>query len=292
MDTKLLEDLAAVAATGSLSRAAAQRHVTHPAFGRRLKQLEAWAGVALLDRASLPVRLTAAGQALLEQAQPLLQGLLHTRTQLQRAAVADAGVRLRIGTGRTLARTVVADWLTRMRRPLAKCPVEVVTRSMADIAALFERGEVDLLCCYEHPALSLPLSSQRFRHLTVARDRLVPVSAADPQGQARHALQAGPLIAYAPGLALGRLLHDHLARHTEPIPGTWVCDSADAIHEFVRRGLGVAWLPWSLVAGDCRQGLLKVLGGRSEVVAFDVRLYRHRARGSAPLEAIWSATDG
>jgi DNA-binding transcriptional LysR family regulator len=198
---------------------------------------------------------------------------------------------LRIGTGRTLARTLVADWLSRLRRPLQACTVEVVTRSMAEIGALFEQGDVDLLCCYEHPSLSMPLSAQRFRHLTLARDRLVPVSLANAQGQARHALSTGPLIGYAPSLALGRLLRDHLARQTEPLPAALVCDSADAIHEFVRRGLGVAWLPWSLVAGDCRQGLLKSLGGRSEAIPFDVRLYRPRARGTAMLEAVWAATD-
>jgi DNA-binding transcriptional LysR family regulator len=34
MQTKWLEDLIALSHTGSLTRAAEQRHVTHPAFGR------------------------------------------------------------------------------------------------------------------------------------------------------------------------------------------------------------------------------------------------------------------
>lgn len=295
MDTKLLEDLAAVADTGSLAKAAARRHVTHPAFGRRLRQLETWAGAALLDRSAVPTRLTPAGQALLAEARPLLAQLTRARRQVQsHAPSSSAGPVLRIGTGRTLARTLVADWLVKMRMPLKGVAIEVVTRSMADVCALFEQGDVDLLCCYEHPALSLALSPQRFRHLTLARDRLVPVSATSAQGGPRHPLSpSSPWMAYAPSLALGRLLADHHARQGEadtPRPRI-TCDSADAVHEFVLRGLGVGWLPWSLVAGDCRRGLLAVLGTRSDQIAFDVRLYRPKAKGSAVLEAVWTRTD-
>ena len=47
MQLKWLEDLVALAQTRSFSRAAELRHVTHPAFGRRIKALEDWAGAAL-----------------------------------------------------------------------------------------------------------------------------------------------------------------------------------------------------------------------------------------------------
>ena len=45
MDIKWLEDLIALGQTGSLSRAAALRHVTQPAFGRRIRAFEDWAGI-------------------------------------------------------------------------------------------------------------------------------------------------------------------------------------------------------------------------------------------------------
>jgi LysR family transcriptional regulator, hypochlorite-specific transcription factor HypT len=289
VDTKLLEDLAALAQTGSLSKAAASRHVTHPAFGRRIKQLEAWAGAALIERGRVPVALTAAGRKLLEDAEPLLRGLTRTRHALRQHAH-DGAPRLRVGTGRTLARTLVAQWLLRLTGPLAGAQVEVVTRSMADIATLFERGEVDLLCGYEHAALSMPLAPQRFRFLTLAQDKLVPVAQANAHGAPRHALGGAALIAYAPTLALGQLVNDHLQRSGHTQAPRLVCDSADAIHEFVRLGLGFAWLPWSLVAADCKQGALAPLGGRADRIAFDVRLYRPKARQSALVEAVWAAS--
>ena len=67
-DLKLLEDLIALARTGSFVRAAELRHVTHPAFGRRIRALEAWAGAPLVERQRLPVVLTAEGEALLKTA--------------------------------------------------------------------------------------------------------------------------------------------------------------------------------------------------------------------------------
>lgn len=51
MHLKWLEDLVALAQTRSFSRAAELRHVTHPAFSRRIKALETWAGTRWLNAA-------------------------------------------------------------------------------------------------------------------------------------------------------------------------------------------------------------------------------------------------
>ena len=45
METKWLEDFVSLAETRSFSRSAQLRHVTQPAFSRRIQSLEAWAGV-------------------------------------------------------------------------------------------------------------------------------------------------------------------------------------------------------------------------------------------------------
>ena len=45
---------------------------------------------------------------------------------------------------------------------------------------------MDFLICYEHPALSNPLTGQRFRHVTLANDRLMPVARVDAAGRVRH----------------------------------------------------------------------------------------------------------
>jgi DNA-binding transcriptional LysR family regulator len=295
MDLKLFEDLVALARERSFVRAAEARHVTHPAFGRRIRALETWAGAALVDRSRTPVQLTEAGQTLLQHVRGTLDDITQAR-ELLRSRLGHSTNTFRIATGRTLARTTVADWLASMSRPgqpLHEQRVDLTTRSMDDVVLLLERGEVDMVCCYEHPATSVRLSGQRYRHITLVRDRLVPISLAGAPGQPLHALEGGPLIVYAASLSLGALLHDHLRRNV-PDAGLrtrFVCDSADAVHELVRKGLGIAWLPWTLVASECSAGALMALGARSDEIPFDVRLYRPRARQSALVESAWSAAN-
>ena len=79
MDTKWLEDFVSLAQTRSFSRSAQLRHVTQPAFSRRIQALEGWAGVDLVDRSIYPTRLTPAGDTFLAQAQEMLGSLFDER---------------------------------------------------------------------------------------------------------------------------------------------------------------------------------------------------------------------
>ncbi|ETA66152.1 LysR substrate-binding domain protein [Bordetella pertussis I036] len=296
-DLKLFEDLIALAQTGSFVRAAELRHVTHPAFGRRIRALETWAGAPLVERGRTPVVLTAQGEALLQAAGQVVEQVDRVREQLRSAGRQEERI-LRIGTGRSLARTLVADWIARLRQRPARlldgAQVELSTGVMQEMAALLEQGRVDLVCCYEHPALSVQLTPGRFRYMTLGIDKLVPVCQADARGRPRHALSEGgpaaPLITYSGGLAMARIAGDRLETFPYALAPFVRCDSLDAAHGMAQKGLGIAWLPWSMVAGDCRRGVLAALGGRAEEIAFEVRLYRPRTRLSALAEAVWECT--
>ena len=82
MEAKWLEDFLSVARTGSFSLSAAERHITQSAFSRRIKSLEQWVGVALIDRSSYPTRLTVAGQRFQAAAREATVSLLNTRQEL------------------------------------------------------------------------------------------------------------------------------------------------------------------------------------------------------------------
>ncbi len=60
METKWLEDFLSLARTMNFSRSADERFVTQPAFSRRIKALEVWAGTPLIDRDAYPIELTTA----------------------------------------------------------------------------------------------------------------------------------------------------------------------------------------------------------------------------------------
>lgn len=295
MQLKWLEDFIVLAHERSFTRAAELRHVTHPAFGRRIRALEAWAGTPLVERSGGgPVTLTPAGHSFLETADQLVRNLSQSHEELQSLAGRHART-VTLATGRTLARTVVADWLVRLQPVLQGGELCIRTRALAETVAMLERSEADFSLVYHHPAIAVRLDARQFTHVTVATDRLVPVSRATAQGQARHRLEPGgepvPYLAYAPQLALGRLVEDHLAQnpHAPRLQRVVECDSADAHYEYVQKGLGVAWLPWSMVHLDCQAQRLARAGDARLEVRFDVRLYRPKRRLGPLAEALWKA---
>ena len=290
MQTQWLEDFIALEQTRSFTRAAELCHVTHPAFGRRIKALEAWAGASLVERGSSPVRLTAAGQNFLETARQTLHGLEGSREAL-RSAIGRSARTVTLATGRTLARTVVADWLVRLRPLLRNGEIRILTRSLEETVLLLTRFEADFSLVYHHPALALRLDARQFNHWTLGADKLVPVVRANAQGNPTHTLggKPAPYLAYAHGLALSRLVEDHLSHnpHAPNLQRRMECDSADAIYEYALKGLGVGWLPLSLVQADCKEGRLALAADQRMEVRFDVRLYRPKRQLHPLAEDVW-----
>ena len=79
MDLRWLEDLIALAEAGSLTRAAALRNVTQPAFTRRIQQIEQWLGVPVIDRSVRPARVSPAILRKLEDVRALTGELRQLR---------------------------------------------------------------------------------------------------------------------------------------------------------------------------------------------------------------------
>jgi DNA-binding transcriptional LysR family regulator len=157
---------------------------------------------------------------------------------------------------------------------------------------MLERNEIDFTLGYHHPLLTIKLDGRQFQSATLASDKLVPVSRAGPSGAPLYPIAAGkpvPLLAYGPSLALGRLLEDYLA-HNRIIPTLQrriECDSIDALAEYVLKGLGIAWLPWSMVHAECKSGRMALAGDRRMEIRFEVRLYRPKRRLHALAETVW-----
>lgn len=293
MQLKWLEDFVALAQERSFTRAAELRHVTHPAFGRRIRALEAWAGTPLVEREGSPVRLTPAGEVFLDSAEQIVRTLAQSQEELRAAAGRQAHT-ITLATGRTLARTVVADWLALQPTLLQSSELVVRTTAMQQAAQMLVQGQADFALLYHHPTLAPGLDTRQFHYLHVASDKLVPVSRTDATGAARYPFQSNspmPYLAYARPLALGRLVEDHLANHRQAprLHRQVECDSADAVHEYALKGLGVAWLPWSMVHADCKSGMLALAGSAAMEIRFDVRIYRPKRRLNSSAESFWQA---
>jgi DNA-binding transcriptional LysR family regulator len=298
MDHKWLEDFVMLAREHSFSRAAQLRHVTQPQFSRRIRALELWVGADLVNRAGVPLSLTAAGEELLPVARRAVQGLGDARARIRQSSQGLDWVTL--ATGRTLSRTAVPQWLARVKRHVGDVRLRIVTGSIHEGATTLEQGGADFLLTFTHPRLPLVLDGQLFEGLTLGTDELVAVSAPLPNGRPAHALPGTvrkplPMLGYAPTLALAQILQDGLARTGADLHLRAVTESdfAESLHEQALQGVGVAWLPRDLVANDLRSGRLVSAGGPAGGIGFEIRLYRPRQPRNDLAESVWrhSAAD-
>ncbi len=298
-ETKLLRDFIALSKTRSFTKAAELRHVTHPAFSRRIKELEAWAGAPLIDRRKIPVSLTEAGHDLLVVAEQVVAKLNTVKRQIGKPE--DQSSRcLRIGTGRNLARFLVADWASNIAGAVGKimgCNVslEIHTGGTQGLVELMGQGSIDFLCCYEHHSLSMPLNTNDYLYVSISSDKLVPIclnglNQTGPMYNLEDEVAPIPHIAYFDSLALQHIFNDHFRVNGYHLERVAHCDSVDVAYSLVKRNMGVAWLPWSSVAAECQSGLLTALGNRRNEIPYEVRLYRPKGNLSTAAELAWKDT--
>jgi LysR family transcriptional regulator, hypochlorite-specific transcription factor HypT len=299
MNLKRLEDFITLAHTRSFSKAAQLRGITHPAFGRGIKDLEAWVGAPLISRGSSPLQLTGLGEEFLETARQTVANLNGAKDRAQQAKTQQ----IRISTGRTLARTVVADWIshqfkcltqnTNQKSAVANITFKVTTGSLNQAALDLETSKSQFMAAYHHPSLDLKLDARRFRFKTLGKDKLVPV-ATEQFIKASKNQQPLNFLQFEKTLALRRVFDEsaELLGPSIPILRTVVdCDSPDAVHALALKGMGVAWLPWSLVVADHKQKRLVIIGENRWQMPFDIRLYRKRPRLSETAEEAWEGTE-
>jgi molybdenum-dependent DNA-binding transcriptional regulator ModE len=97
LEIRHLKLVEAVAETGSVTRAGHRLHLTQSALSHQLRDAEEQLGVALFDRKNGRMRLTSAGEQLLETARMVLTELERAGSEIQRSNRPARG-RLRIST--------------------------------------------------------------------------------------------------------------------------------------------------------------------------------------------------
>lgn len=294
MDHKWLEDFLMLARERNFSKAAALRHVTQPQFSRRIRALELWAGAELVNRSSMPMTLTPAGDTVLASSKLAVNALADARERI--AQLGGGGHWTTIFTGRTLSRTIVPLLLAKVRKQLGDVPVRLMTGSIHDGVIALEQGGADLLLSFAHPRLALSLDDQQFEGMTLAHDELVAVSRPLPKGQPIHALpgtakKPAKALSFAPQLALAKILQDGLARGKQTFYLQVITESdfAESLHEQALQGAGLAWLPRALVAADLKAGTLVLAGLALEPIRYEIRLYRSRHASKPHLQKVWAA---
>lgn len=297
METKWLEDFVSLAETRSFSRSAQLRHVTQPAFSRRIQSLEAWAGTDLVDRSSYPTRLTPAGQTLYEQALEMLQSLQSTRAML-RAHTAAAQDVIEFAVPHTLAFTFFPAWLSSLREVSGPIKSRLIALNVHDAVMRLVEGSCDLLIAYHHVTQPIQLDAARYEMLQLGREILSPYVKPDASGQPLYALpgsaaQPLPYLAYAPGAYLGRVLDQVLKQGGSPLhlDRIYETDMAEGLKAMALEGHGIAFLPASAVRRELRAKKLVAAGGGFDA-DLDIRIYRARPhdnqKGKRAVQVFWN----
>jgi DNA-binding transcriptional LysR family regulator len=305
METKWLEDFVSLAETRSFSRSAQLRHVTQPAFSRRIQSLEAWAGTDLVDRSAYPTRLTPAGETLYGQALELLEALQHTRAMLRSHTAAGEDV-IEFAVPHTLAFTFFPAWVSALREKFGPFKSRLIALNVHDAVIRLTEGSCDLLLAYHHASHPFPLDAERYEMVSLGQESIAPYCRPDAQGQPIFSLpgrpdQPLPYLGYAPGAYLGQVV-DFMLKQTGTaihLDRVYETDMAEGLKAMALEGHGLAFLPHSAVRQELRAGRLvsaapAALAGLQ--ITMDMRLYREKPQGrqgpKRTAQALWSFLAG
>lgn len=301
MHLKWLEDFVTLAETRSFSEAAQLRHVTQPAFGRRIRALETWMRTDLVDREGCRPALTPAGKLFLDLAADIVERLEDTRTMLAEEGRRPAST-LTVAASHTLSVHYYPKFLGEIDVASAGITSSLVSVNSHEGILRLADGGCDLLISYHHPQIAVGLDRERFPYLTLGHDEMVPLSKPGPDGRPLHALpgtEEAPanFLTYAPSIFMGRAVSGMLANPPAPLflRATYTTDMSQAVKAMMLDGRGLGWLPRSSVEAELAAGLLvsavpPEAGPREAWNApLELRVYRAADNRKAVLCDLWSS---
>ena len=288
MELNWLEDFLALAEAGNFSRAAESRNMTQPAFSRRIRALEDWAGVALFDRSSQPVRLTLAGEQFMPGMRDALRRLAQARDEARQAEQAETAT-LSFAATQALSLTFFPDWLRGLDIAARLGAIRLLSGSMQAGEDALLQGQSQFLLCHGHADTPPRLPEDRFRYRMLAEDSLLPLCSTSAGFSLADT--SIPYLAYAGESGLGRIVAATLARRpaAPQFRPVFISPLATVLQAMAREGRGIAWLPESLAADDLAQGRLAIAGDADWAIPVEIRLYRPREPIGRIAEDLWSA---
>ncbi|MDC0947807.1 LysR family transcriptional regulator [Gammaproteobacteria bacterium] len=244
-----VEDLLAVIDSGSFARAAEARNISQSAFARRIEAIEQQLGGPLFDRRRKPIVLRHEARSL---AAPLRQ-LRRDQRALMYSAQQIASDGITLACQHAISATLSSRLLAQLSTAnLGVVRVRAGNRDECLMMAL--SGEANLVVTYvEHGASKIGGSD--FVEHTIGHDALVAVATPNLSTPIETPL---PAITYPSTVFFGSVVESLWARMQPARRLQARVETAFtlAAYRYAREGIGVAWLPHSLVVEDLRNGTL------------------------------------
>jgi DNA-binding transcriptional LysR family regulator len=295
MNLSWLDDFLALSASGNFSRAAEERHMTQPAFSRRIRALEEWLGTELFDRSGQPARLTPAGYWFRDEALQLLAQVARLPVEA-RAVAGTHATALRFASTHALSFTFFTEWLRNIKPQGDLGTITLVSDVLARCEALLAEGKVQFVMCHAHPQASSKLHAEGFPSVIVGTDQLIPLSAPGPDGAPLHHIEhrtsPQPLrfLGYSEESGIGRILREVNAAFFDGVElqDVFRAHLASALRTMALDGAGMAWLPLTLVRDDLAAGRLVHAAAAQWRIDMEIRLYRDKALLGTYGEDLWA----
>ena len=158
MDIEWLEDFLVLSELSSFTRAAQSRNVTQSAFSRRIRSLEEWVGIPLIDRDTVPPRLTMAGYLFRDTAREMVKQLHETRMALGHRNYAFSGTKFFVS--HTLAAHFFSDWILKLNQRVNGLKFELITGETYEGILNLSNARCDLLMIYSSPLAPMTLEKK------------------------------------------------------------------------------------------------------------------------------------
>lgn len=241
-----------VAENRSFTKAGQKAGLTQSAMTRQIRGVESQLGVALFERTTRHVSLTAAGKLLYDQSKPILAAAEATLKQIQK----DFNLvpqTLRVGVARSIGLAYYPGFLFAFRKRQPAVQLQIVQLTSREILEAVEAKTLDA------GLLSPP---RRLPRALVATHRFADEFTAIAPPDLNLPIKPGPvnirslkkLFANERWLLVdrqgetGRALHGWLCKQGWPIEPAMELDSFDVIVNLVALGLGVSFVPHRVLA--------------------------------------------
>ena len=143
MDLRLLRYFVAVAEEGNFNRAAERLHIAQPPLSRAVQLLEARIGAALLERAARPLRLTAIGTLVYNQALQIL-ARIEDMDAMVKAAAGSERRRLVIGFVASTIYARLPELIREFRKAEENVDLLLVESTTLDQISALKEGRIDV----------------------------------------------------------------------------------------------------------------------------------------------------
>jgi len=250
MDLRQLEIIRAIADTGSFTAAGAKLHVSQSAISRQILLLEEELGEPVFHRIGRRIRITPAGESLLQLSHRVFQDLQDTVSAISDKQESLNGS-MRLVGGMTVCLYVFPALLAEMRRVHPHLDLKITVGSAERSIAMLRSGAGDL------GLITLPVDAADLVSVPVLEEELLLVTYPTHPFAKKKTITPADLtrehfIVFEAGSITRKLVEEFFTRERIKPEIVMETENVEIIKAMVRHGLGISIIPWQAAAADVR----------------------------------------